>query len=47
MLDDVNDDLVETGEFLGTFTAEKLDCVMKFTQCQKIVQWIRETTKGE
>ena len=46
-LADMNDDLVETCEFLGTFTGEKLRCVMKFSQCQEIVKWIKETTDGE
>ena len=46
-LADVNDDLVKTGKFLSTFTGEKLRCVMKFSQCQEIVKWIKETTEGE
>ena len=42
----VNERLVEAGKFLSEFTGEKLECTQTFCKCQKIVQWIRNTTKG-
>ena len=45
-LDAIKKELVEAGEFLSEFTGEKLECIQQFCECQKIVQWIRDTTKG-
>lgn len=46
-LNDINAELVETGKFLSDFTGENMECIKVFTECQKIVQWIQDTTKGE
>ena len=45
-LAEITDELVKAGEFLQQFTGEKLDCIRSFCECQKIVEWIRTTTKG-
>ena len=45
-LADVNDELLEAGEFLSEFTSNKMTCIQQFCACQNIVQWIRQTTKG-
>ena len=45
-LDAINRELVEAGQFLDEFTGEKLECIEQFCECQKIVQWIHDTTKG-
>ena len=45
-LADVNNELVQAGEFLKEFTGEKLECINRFCECQEIVEWIRHTTKG-
>ena len=43
---DINKDLIAAGKFLSEFTGNKLRCIEVFCKCQKIVQWIRDTTKG-
>ena len=45
-LADINEQLVEASLFLSEFTRERLECIQRFCQCQKIVEWIRNTTKG-
>ena len=45
-LADINEQLVEAGQFLSEFTGERLECIQRFCQCQRIVEWIRSTTKG-
>ena len=46
-LADIDEKLVHAGRFLSEFTGCKLECITKFNECQDIVQWIRETTRGE
>ena len=46
-LADIDEKLVDAGIFLSEFTGRKLECITKFSECQDIVQWIRETTRGE
>ena len=46
-LADINEELIGAGEFLSGFTGDKLECIEKFSKCQNIVQWIRDTTKGK
>ena len=45
-LSDINDDLIAAGNFLSEFTDDKLWCIEVFCKCQKIIHWIRDTTKG-
>ena len=45
-LADISDQLVEAGEFLSEFTGERVECLRRFCESQKIVEWIRNTTKG-
>ena len=45
-LAEINEQLVTAGEFLSKFTQEKMECIQQFCECQKIVQWIRQTTNG-
>ena len=45
-LANITEELVGTGKFLSEFTGDKLECVRKFSECQKIVEWIKKTTKG-
>ena len=45
-LANITEELVGTGKFLSEFTGDKLECVRKFSECQKIVEWIKATTKG-
>ena len=42
----VNETLVEAGQFLHEFTGDNLKCIQTFCECQKIVQWIQNTTKS-
>ena len=46
-LADIDEKLVGAGRFLSEFAGRKLECITKFSECQDIVQWIRNTTKGE
>lgn len=43
---EIDKDLIAAGKFLSEFTDDKLRCIEVFCKCQKIVQWIRDTTKG-
>ena len=45
-LADISNQLVEAGLFLRDFTGDRLECIQRFCQCQRIVEWIRHTTKG-
>ena len=45
-LADITDELVQAGRFLNTFTGERLQCIQCFCECQTIVKWIRNRTKG-
>ena len=45
-LSEIREELVEDGKFLGKYSEEKLDCIQKFSDCQEIVRWIQDTTKG-
>ena len=45
-LGDINDELVQAGQFLREFTGENLNCIQKFCDAQDIVQWIKNTTEG-
>ena len=45
-LANITEELVGTGKFLSEFTGDKLECVRKFSECHKIVEWIKKTTKG-
>ena len=45
-LAEITDELIQAGRFLSEFTGEKLECIRSFCSCQKIVEWIRQTTKG-
>ena len=45
-LAEITSDLVQAGVFLREITGEKLNCIQGFCECQKIVEWIRETTEG-
>ena len=48
-LKDVDESLTETGKFLKDVARDhrKVDCLEMFAQCQDIVKWLQETTKGQ
>ena len=48
MLKDVSDTLIQSGESLMQLVSnqKKMDCLEAFSECQEIVGWIREITKG-
>ena len=45
-LKDINNDLIEVGHSLREVTEGGMECIERFCECQSIVQWIRNTTKG-
>ena len=47
-LDVVDESLIATGKFLKEFASDpyKLGCLQTFAKCVKVVEWIREETKG-
>ena len=47
-LQDVDDSLIEAGRFLEDVAREprKVHCLERFAQCQDIVKWLKEVTKG-
>ena len=47
-LQDVDDSLIEAGRFLEDVAREprKVRCLERFAQCQDIVKWLKEVTKG-
>ena len=47
-LQDVDDNLVNTGKFLQDFAKDsrKVACLEKFAECRGIVKWLRTETKG-
>ena len=47
-LRDVNDSLIEAGKFMKEVAEEpsKVQCLETFAQCQDIVKWLKEITKG-
>lgn len=47
-LDDIDQSLIETGEFLKEFVSDRknLECLQTFARCITVVEWIREETKG-
>lgn len=47
-LQDVDESLIEAGRFLEDVAREprKVRCLERFAQCQDIVNWLKEVTKG-
>ena len=47
-MSDVNDSLVQAGEFLEDIAKDqvKVDCLYRFSRCQEIVHWLKEVTNG-
>lgn len=47
-LGDVDDSLIDAGKFLEDVAREprKVHCLMRFAQCQDIVKWLQDVTKG-
>ena len=45
-LADINTGLVKAGKFLSNISAQNMECLRKFCESNKIVNWIRKTTKG-
>lgn len=45
-LRDISEQLIQIGHSLKNVTDERLTCIQSFNKCQKIVKWIRDTTKG-
>ena len=43
----IDESFVETGYFLKGVSSRKRKCLQVFTECQSIVNWIRNETKGE
>ena len=48
-LSDVDDRLINTGKFLEDVANDprKVNCLEMFAQCQDIVKWLKEETKGD
>ena len=48
MLEVIDQRAVQAGKFLKTYASDvrKRKCLEAFAECQKIVEWIREQTKG-
>ena len=44
----VDENLIKTGKFLEDISSnrKKLDCLSCFAQCQEIIKWLRDVTKG-
>ncbi len=42
----IDGSFVETGYFLEGISSRKRKCLQVFTECQSIVKWIRNETKG-
>lgn len=45
-LSDINEEILESGSTLTGVSEDELKCIQKFNECQEIVWWIRNTTKG-
>lgn len=45
-LGDINEEILESGNILTGISQDELKCIQKFNECQEIVWWIRDTTKG-
>lgn len=47
-LRDVNDNLIEAGEFLKDIAnnPKRIQCLKTFSECKAIVEWLRKVTKG-
>ena len=48
-LEAVDENLLKTGKFLERITSnsKELQCLHHFTQCQDVIKWLREVTKGK
>ena len=44
----VDENLIKTGKFLEDISSnrKKLDCLACFAQCQEVIIWLRDVTKG-
>ena len=44
----VDENLIKTGKFLEDISSnrKKLDCLACFAQCQEVIVWLRDVTKG-
>ena len=47
-LESVGEKLVTTGKFLKDISSNprKLECLDCFAQCQEVIMWLRDVTKG-
>ena len=47
-LESVDEKLIKTGKFLEDISsnARKLECLDCFAQCQEVIMWLRDVTKG-
>lgn len=47
-LQDVNDSLIDAGKFIKDVAEEpsKVQCLETFSQCQDIVQWLKNVARG-
>ena len=43
----VSDDLLKAGELLEGVNQERRSCLTTFTNCSKLVTWLRESIKGK
>ena len=48
-IEEVDEKLVEAGKFLKDISSnrKKLDCLAYFAQCQEVIVWLRDVTKGK
>ena len=44
----VDDNLIKTGKFLEDISSNprRLECLDCFAQCQEVIKWLRDVTKG-
>ena len=44
----VDENLIKTGKFLEDISSNprKLECLDCFAQCQEVIKWLRDVTKG-
>ena len=47
-LETVDEKLVKTGRFLKDISSDprKLECLKCFAECQEVIKWLRDVTKG-